>query len=88
MDAQRALRFGLVNEVYEDKEKLLAGARALCQKIAENSPLAVQGAKHVLKWAEEHTFEDTLQFVGEYSHKKQVSPIQDFGTPHFWNQRI
>lgn len=38
--------------------------RLLCTKIAANSPLAVQGCKHVLRWAEEHSFDDTLQFVG------------------------
>jgi enoyl-CoA hydratase/carnithine racemase len=57
---------GLVNDVYDDKEKLLEAARLLCRKIAANSPLAVQGAKHILRWAEEHTFDDTLAYVGTH----------------------
>jgi len=64
VEATKALRIGLVNEVYQDKETLLQGARGLCQAIANNSPLAVQGAKHILRWAEEHTFDDTLDYIG------------------------
>jgi len=61
--ATRALSTGLVNEVFPTKEALLAGARGLCSKIADNSPLAVQGAKKVLLYAEEHTFADTLDYL-------------------------
>jgi enoyl-CoA hydratase len=53
-----------VNEVYEDKEAMLQGARALCEKIAANSPLAVQGSKHILRYAEDHTLSDTLDYIG------------------------
>lgn len=64
INAQRAHHFGLVNEVYEDKEALLQAARTLCSKIAANSPLAVQGAKHILQYAEDHTMSDTLDYIG------------------------
>eukprot|EP01125_Pyxidicula_operculata_P015555 TRINITY_DN5293_c0_g1_i1.p1 TRINITY_DN5293_c0_g1~~TRINITY_DN5293_c0_g1_i1.p1 ORF type:complete len:274 (+),score=45.02 TRINITY_DN5293_c0_g1_i1:28-849(+) len=62
--AKRALNFGFVNQLFEDKNKLLEGARELCSKIAKNSPLAVQGAKRVLQFAEEHTTSDTLDHIG------------------------
>jgi len=48
----------------KDKETMIDEARKLCSLIAKNSPLAVQGAKHILRWAEEHTFDDTLDYVG------------------------
>ncbi len=48
IDAARALRIGLVNEVYETPERLLTEARAMAGEIAANPPLAVQGAKRVL----------------------------------------
>lgn len=46
--ADHALRIGLVNEVFESPEALLAGARALAASIAENPPLVVQGIKAVM----------------------------------------
>jgi len=67
INAERALSVGLVNAVYPNKEALLVGARDLCKKIAANSPLAVQGAKKVLLYAEEHTFADTLDYVGVWN---------------------
>lgn len=65
--ADRALRFGLVNEVYPDKEALLTGAREMAVEIAENSPLAVQGTKRVLQYSDEHTLEDGLEYVAQWN---------------------
>lgn len=48
IDAARALRIGLVNDVYETEEKLLEAARALAREIAENPPLVVRGVKAVM----------------------------------------
>ncbi len=48
IDAARALRIRLVNEVYESPERLLEGVREVAREIAANPPLAVQGAKRVL----------------------------------------
>jgi len=61
--ADRALRFGLVNEVYKDKEQLMQAARAMAKSIASNSALAVQGSKHVQKYAEEHSVAEGLEQV-------------------------
>eukprot|EP01126_Amoeba_proteus_P059116 TRINITY_DN769_c0_g1_i1.p1 TRINITY_DN769_c0_g1~~TRINITY_DN769_c0_g1_i1.p1 ORF type:complete len:125 (+),score=28.17 TRINITY_DN769_c0_g1_i1:1032-1406(+) len=64
VNASRACHMGLVNEVHENKEELLKSARNLCKKITANSPLAVQGAKHVLRYAQDHSTQDTLDFIG------------------------
>lgn len=61
--AERALRWGMVNEIYADKAALLAGARATAREIAANSPLAVQGTKAVLNFSEEHSIKDGLEYV-------------------------
>lgn len=63
LGAERALQCGLVNKIYEDKTKLLEGARQLCQKIASNSPLVVQSAKRVLKLSENLRTEETLDYL-------------------------
>jgi len=67
LTADRALRCGLVNEVYEDKEKLLEGAREMAAEIAANSPLAVQGTKAVLNYSDEHTTEEGLEYVAQWN---------------------
>jgi enoyl-CoA hydratase/carnithine racemase len=46
IDADTALRWGLVNRVVE-REELLPTARALAARICENAPLAVRAAKEL-----------------------------------------
>lgn len=53
VDATRALRLGLVNEVYESHEVLLREARAMANRIAANPPLTVQGVKQVMNFTSE-----------------------------------
>ncbi|MBS1153369.1 MAG: enoyl-CoA hydratase [Myxococcaceae bacterium] len=47
-DAARALRIGLVSEVFPTPAELIEAARALASRIAKNPPLVVQGIKEVL----------------------------------------
>lgn len=49
VDAARAEKIGLVNDVYPDAASLHEAAQALGEEIAANSPLAVQGSKAVLQ---------------------------------------
>jgi len=63
INAQRALKFGFVNESYSTKDEMLKAARDIAQKIAMNSPLAVQATKVVLNYADEHTEQDSLNQV-------------------------
>ncbi len=65
--ADRALRHGFVNEVYEDKETLLEAARTMANEIAANSPATVQGVKHVLQFSEEHTIRESLDYVAQWN---------------------
>jgi enoyl-CoA hydratase len=66
-DAERALRMGLVNEVFESPGALLAGARATARKIADNPPFVVQGAKQVLEYCADKSVEDGLRFVAVWN---------------------
>lgn len=47
IDAARALRIGLVNDVYDSADALYAAAHAMAGSIAENPPLVVEGVKRV-----------------------------------------
>jgi enoyl-CoA hydratase len=48
VDAARAERIGLVNDVFEDQAGALAAAREFAGQVARNPPLVVQGIKQVL----------------------------------------
>ena len=60
IDAARAERIGLVNEVYPDPDSLHAAALELAAEIAANPPLAVQGTKFVLQQSEGLSTEQSL----------------------------
>jgi enoyl-CoA hydratase len=66
-DAERALRMGLVNQVFESPEALLAGARATARKIADNPPLVLQGIKQVMEYCADKSVEDGLRFVAVWN---------------------
>jgi enoyl-CoA hydratase len=67
IDADRALRIGLVNDVLPDVESLHKAAWDLAGEIAANSPLVVQGTKHVLQACEDRTVEEGLDYVGVWN---------------------
>jgi enoyl-CoA hydratase len=67
IDAERALRMGLVNQVFESPEALLTAARETARKIADNPPLVVQGAKQVLEYCADKSIEDGLRFVAVWN---------------------
>lgn len=62
-DAAHARAIGLVNDVFPSPEALHAAARTLAEEIAQNSPLAVQGAKAVLRAGDDLSVEQALDYV-------------------------
>jgi enoyl-CoA hydratase len=73
IDAARAKEIGLVNDVLPDVDALHAAARALAGDIAANSPLAVQGTKHVLQVCEDRTVDQGLDYVALWNAAFLVS---------------
>jgi enoyl-CoA hydratase len=67
IDAARAEKIGLVNDVYPDQETLLASARSLAEEIATNPPLVVQGVKDVLNARTEPEVADGLRYVSAWN---------------------
>ena len=63
-DAARALRVGLVNEVYETPAALFDAAKAMAARMAKNPPLTVQGIKQVLNFHSEQQAARSLEAVG------------------------
>jgi enoyl-CoA hydratase len=67
IDADRAMRIGLVNDVYPDQPALLAAARALAAEIAANPPLVVQGVKEVLEAGRSAQVAAGLRYVASWN---------------------
>ncbi len=67
ISAARAKEIGLVNEVYEGHEALLAGAKAMAAEIAANPPLTVRGVKEVLNYSEGRSVEEGLGYVAAWN---------------------
>jgi enoyl-CoA hydratase/carnithine racemase len=63
LNAERALNCSFVNNVYPDKSTLLNEARNLAKQINSNSPLVVQGTKHIINFSEEHSIDEGLAYV-------------------------
>lgn len=67
IDAARAEKIGLVNEVLPDQESCLAAAHATAAEIAANSPLAVRGAKDVLDEGRTDAVAASLRYVAAWN---------------------
>ena len=64
IDAARAEKIGLVNDVYPDTETVYAAACELANEIAANAPLAVRGTKFMLQQGEDLTTQQSLLLNG------------------------
>lgn len=67
IDAAKALRIGLVNEIYEDAAALMDAATETAEEIAENAPLVVKGVKDVLGFGQGKAIEDGLAYVAVWN---------------------
>lgn len=63
IDAHRAAAIGLVNDVHADHPQLLKAATDLADEIAANSPLVVQGTKHILQKSADMSVAEGLDYV-------------------------
>lgn len=67
VDAARAEKIGLVNDVYPDPEAALAAAHATAAEIAANPPLTVQGVKDVLDQHRAAAVAANLRYVAAWN---------------------
>ncbi|ODA80620.1 hypothetical protein RJ55_03579 [Drechmeria coniospora] len=61
--AQEALSVGFVSQVHEDKARAVGAALAMAKKLADKSPVAVQGTKELLNYGREHGTADSLRYT-------------------------
>ncbi len=67
VDAEEALRIGLVNRVFESRESLQAGVHELALQIAAKSPLSIRGTKEILNHTRDHSVADGLQYMASWN---------------------
>jgi enoyl-CoA hydratase len=67
IDAARAEKIGLVNDVYADADATLAAALATAKEIAANPPLVVRGVKDVLDEQRTAQVSASLRYVAAWN---------------------
>ncbi|HMA06917.1 MAG TPA: enoyl-CoA hydratase-related protein, partial [Ramlibacter sp.] len=55
LPAAKALAYGLVNEVFDSQEAMLAAALQCAREIASKPPVAIWGTKQVIQYARDHS---------------------------------
>ena len=64
LPAAKALAYGLVNEVFDTPEAMLAAAMLCAKEIASKPPVAIWGTKQAVSYARDHSVEDSLRQMG------------------------
>ncbi|MEO5669830.1 MAG: enoyl-CoA hydratase-related protein [Ramlibacter sp.] len=64
LPAQKALAWGLVNEVFDTQEAMIAAAMQCAREIAAKPPVAIWGTKQVIHYTRDHSVEDSLKQMG------------------------
>ena len=64
MNADKALQYGLINEICADPASTLSAAMLAAQEIASKPPIAIWGSKQALHYARDHSTADALQQMG------------------------
>ena len=66
LSAERALRVGLVNEVYPTSEDALEAGMEAAREVAALAPAAVWGTKEMLNYARDHSVPESLDYVATW----------------------
>ena len=64
MGADKALGYGLLNEVFDTQEQTLEAALQCAAEIASKPPVAIWGTKQAVHYARDHTVDEALRQMG------------------------
>lgn len=67
VDATEAQAIGLVNRCFASDETLAEGVDGVARTLADKSPLAMRGTKHMLNHARDHRIGDGLEHVATWN---------------------
>jgi len=74
LKADKAKEIGLVNEVFETHEEMLAYVMELATEIATKNPIAVTGSKVLINYGRDHNTADTLDYIGVWNASMLAPP--------------
>jgi len=64
LTADKAMQYGLVNAVFESPEATLQAAMECAKEIASKPPVAMWGTKQAIRFARDHTVDESLKQMG------------------------
>jgi enoyl-CoA hydratase len=64
LPADKALTYGLINEIFDSHEAMLAAAMQCAKEIASKPPVAIWGTKQAIHYTRDHSVEDSLKQMG------------------------
>ena len=67
LKADRAREIGLVNEVFDTQDEMMAHVMGVAREIAKKAPLAVVGCKALINYGRDHSTADTLDYIGVWN---------------------
>ena len=81
LSAQKAFAYGLVNEVFETPQAMLAAAMQCAAEIATKPPVAIWGTKQAVHYARDHSVDEALKQMGWlqgaiWSNKNVMEAVQ------------
>ncbi|MGB2427492.1 MAG: crotonase/enoyl-CoA hydratase family protein [Alteromonas sp.] len=77
LTAEEALRSGFVNQIFTDQATMLEEVMKIAASIAQHSPLAVHGCKHMITYTRDHDVIDSLNHMATWqSGMFQMPDIQ------------
>ena len=71
--AAEALRYGLINAVFDTHETVIDHALNVAREIADKAPLAVTGTKEILNYNRDHTVEESLNYAALWNSAMNFS---------------
>ena len=67
VSAEEAKEMHLLNRVFDSREALYAGVRAIAATIATKSPLSIRGTKEMITYARDHSVADGLNYIATWN---------------------
>jgi len=67
VDGEEALKIGLVNQLFADKDEMLAAVTKIAEQIASKSPLSIRGTKEMLLYTRDHSVDEALHFQASWN---------------------
>ena len=65
--SDEAKESGFVNRVFNDKEEMMLASIDLAEKIAQMSPVAIQGTKVNMNYSRDHSVDEGLEYIARWN---------------------